>query len=83
MRCLRRDHRRPGSRPRPQRSGILTDPLRLAITRDRLTRRNQNIPAALPAVWAMLGSPARAEALALSVANPAWQVSALAGLIKR
>jgi hypothetical protein len=35
---------------------------RLAVHRVRLTERNANLPVALPAVWASLGEPARAEA---------------------
>ena len=37
--------------------------LRLAWHREQLTNRNAHIPAQLPAVWATLGQPIRAEAL--------------------
>ena len=50
----------------------------LAWHRDELTARNAWIPARLPAVWARLGQPARAEALALSATDPARQSEALA-----
>jgi tetratricopeptide (TPR) repeat protein/transcriptional regulator with XRE-family HTH domain len=50
----------------------------LAWHRDELTVRNAWIPARLPAVWARLGQPARAEALALSATDPVRQSEALA-----
>ncbi|MHA6781019.1 trypsin-like peptidase domain-containing protein [Pseudonocardia saturnea] len=40
---------------------------RLAVLRDRLLRRNRAVPARLPAVWARLGEPERARALAASI----------------
>ena len=51
--------------------------LRLAFHRDQLTARNTNIPASLPAVWAALGQPARAQALATSITYPGQRVQAL------
>jgi lipopolysaccharide biosynthesis regulator YciM len=54
---------------------------RLAIHRDRLTTRNTNIPTQLPALWATLGHPNRAETLARSITNPGRQVQALASLV--
>jgi hypothetical protein len=42
----------------------------LAMNRDRLVKRNSNIPAGLPAAWAALGNPARAQALAYSITAP-------------
>ena len=52
--------------------------LALACHRDQLTSRNAGIPVGLPAIWASLGQPLRAEALAASIAGPAWQAMALA-----
>ena len=45
----------------------LTAMARLAIHRDNLTKRNEHLPGDLPAVWATVGQPARAEALADSM----------------
>ena len=56
----------------------LTALLNLAITRDRLVQRNNNIPPALPTIWAKLGNPARAEALARSITTASGQARALA-----
>ena len=55
----------------------LTSMLKLAITRERLAQRNSNIPVSLPAAWATLGNPTRAEALARSIADPYSQIQAL------
>lgn len=55
---------------------------RLAIHRTKLTERNDNIPANLPEVWAQLGRPGRAEALARSITNPSRQVRALAAVVR-
>ncbi len=54
----------------------------LAIQADHLTDRNQNIPDELPAVWARIGQPARAEGLARSIPND-WgtRTRALRGLV--
>ncbi|MEU5697148.1 hypothetical protein [Actinosynnema sp. NPDC020468] len=49
----------------------LTALARLAVHRDRLITRNSTIPAALPALWALLGEPARAEVLTDPGRNPA------------
>ncbi|WP_251800008.1 hypothetical protein [Paractinoplanes hotanensis] len=54
--------------------------LRLSHHRDQLESRNSNTPADLPAVWAAVGQPTRAEALARSITDPARQEQALAGL---
>ncbi|MFC7533216.1 hypothetical protein [Actinoplanes sp. GCM10030250] len=54
--------------------------LRLAHHRDQLESRNSNTPAGLPAVWAVLGQPTRAEALARSITDPSRQERALAGV---
>ena len=58
----------------------LTAALRLARHRDQLTDRNTHIPRGLPAVWATLGQPARAEALARSITDPYGQAEALAAV---
>ncbi|MGJ6969107.1 ATP-binding protein [Streptosporangium sp. G11] len=59
----------------------LTATLHLAYTREYITQRNSNIPENLPALWAMLGNPTRAEALAQSVTGPVGQVKALTSLM--
>ncbi|MFI7080910.1 hypothetical protein ACIBO1_26755, partial [Micromonospora sp. NPDC049903] len=51
--------------------------LRLCIRRTNLTDRNTHIPTGLPAVWATLGHPDRAEALARSITDPSLQAWAL------
>ncbi len=55
----------------------LADMTRLAYYREALTRRNEHMPASLPAVWAALGHPARAEALAHCITNPQKRARAL------
>jgi hypothetical protein len=54
------------ARPEPDLEAML----RLCICRIDLADRNSHIPTGLPAVWAILGEPARAEALARSITNP-------------
>ncbi|KMS71094.1 hypothetical protein ACM01_28655 [Streptomyces viridochromogenes] len=54
----------------------------LAVCRDRLAQRNTHIPVGLPAVWALLGRPLRAEALARSIPDPGSRVRALDALIR-
>jgi hypothetical protein len=49
----------------------------LAAARERLTRRNNRLPASLPATLAAVGEPARAEQLACSITDPAQQARAL------
>lgn len=56
----------------------LASALILACHRDYLTDRNSRIPAALPAVWAALGQPSRAQALADSITSPSARSIALA-----
>jgi len=51
--------------------------LLLCIRRNNLADRNRRIPTGLPAVWAALGQPARAEALARSITRPDEQARAL------
>ncbi|GAA2344459.1 serine protease [Dactylosporangium salmoneum] len=54
---------------------------RLAAHRADLAGRSANLPPELPALWARLGRPARAEALALAVTDPssrAWTLKSLA-----
>ncbi|MFD6071597.1 hypothetical protein, partial [Amycolatopsis lurida] len=50
---------------------------RLAMHRDRLVDRNTRIPPLLPALWATLGNPTRAENLARSTSTPLQQWRAL------
>ncbi|WP_211344341.1 hypothetical protein [Actinoplanes teichomyceticus] len=61
------------ARPEPDLEAML----RLCIRRTNLADRNSNIPPGLPAVWAALHQPARAEALARSITDPYQQVQAL------
>ncbi|MEU6841757.1 serine protease [Streptomyces sp. NPDC046716] len=49
----------------------------VAIHRDVLVRRNRSIPADLPVLWAQLGLPARAEALAQSISDEEQRGQAL------
>ena len=60
----------------------LGNALRLAFHRDHLARRNVGIPVELPAVWATLGYPTRAQALAYSITPAYEQVRSLALLMK-
>jgi tetratricopeptide (TPR) repeat protein len=50
---------------------------RLSIHRNDIEDRNDRLPSALPALWAALGQPARAEALARSLPSPHRRVMAL------
>ncbi|WP_426503598.1 hypothetical protein ACPPVO_39055 [Dactylosporangium sp. McL0621] len=50
---------------------------RLAVRRDELHQRNQNTPVDLPAVWAAMGFPDRAEAMARSMTDPGRRSQAL------
>ncbi|WP_203896565.1 hypothetical protein, partial [Actinoplanes xinjiangensis] len=59
--------------PRPDLEAML----RLCIRRTNLANRNSNVPAGLPAIWAALGQPARAEALAHSIPDSYEQAHAL------
>ncbi|MFI5749886.1 hypothetical protein ACIBBE_29050 [Streptomyces sp. NPDC051644] len=52
----------------------------LAVHRDDLALRNTHIPTGLPAVWALLGHPLRAEALARSIPGSHGRVRALGAL---
>jgi hypothetical protein len=53
---------------------------RLAVYRDSLAGRSNNIPTGLPAVWATLGRITRAETLAQSITDVDRQADALAEL---
>jgi len=55
--------------------------LRLAWYRDQFADRNSYLPTVLPAVWATLRQPIRAEALARSFAEPYQQAQALRGVV--
>jgi hypothetical protein len=55
---------------------------RLSIRRNDLTARNANIPSGLPALWAILGEPTRAESLARGITEPLRQARALAALAR-
>ncbi|WP_193317882.1 MULTISPECIES: NACHT domain-containing protein [Streptomyces] len=43
---------------------------RLAVRRDALEARNDNVPIALPALWAALGEPERADAVLNGIVTP-------------
>jgi hypothetical protein len=64
------------STSRPDLAALLV----LAVTRDQIARRNSATPQELPAVWATLGHPVRAEALARSIPDPTNQARAMAAL---
>ncbi|MBB5956341.1 hypothetical protein FHS29_002927 [Saccharothrix tamanrassetensis] len=55
---------------------------RLAVHRDRLTDRNAHVPPVLPALWALVGNPDRAEALARSLPDRDTQSLALRQLVQ-
>jgi tetratricopeptide (TPR) repeat protein len=61
---------------------VLIDLARLAHRRGKLEARNSHIPSVLPAIWASIGQPVRAEGLAMSFASPALQSRALAEIVK-
>ena len=50
------------------------------VSTDRLSSRNSDVPADLPATWARLGQPQRATAVARSIFEPFHRSEALAGL---
>jgi hypothetical protein len=52
----------------------------LAMRRDGLIERNRHIPVDLPAVWALLGHPVRARAMARSMSDPIERVKAMVEL---
>ncbi|WP_143031648.1 P-loop domain-containing protein [Actinacidiphila guanduensis] len=55
---------------------------RLSHHRGQLESRNTHIPIRLPAVWAALGQPNRAEALARTLTDAYQQAGALTGLVR-
>ncbi|MDX2758400.1 hypothetical protein [Streptomyces europaeiscabiei] len=55
---------------------------RLAIHRDTLAHRNENVPANLPVVWGILGQLNRAEALACGITDPDTRTSALIEVVE-
>ena len=74
-----RDHRRSGSCPAPGRtrpagSGPAERPPQL------IAERNAHVPATCQSVWATIGHPERAEALARAITDPDRRAQALAGL---
>lgn len=54
---------------------------RLSIRREDLESRNTNVPPCLPAVWAAIGQPARAESLAYTIAS-GCRAQALTALVR-
>ena len=55
---------------------------RLNVHRNLIAERNTHVPITLPAVWAAIGHPDRAEALARAITDPDRQARALAGLAR-
>ena len=55
---------------------------RLNVHRRMIADRNAHVPPVLPTVWATLGYPDRAEALARSITDPGQRARALAGLAR-
>ena len=53
---------------------------RLNVHRSIIADRNTHVPPILPAVWATIGHPERAEALARAITDPDRRAQALAGL---
>ncbi|WP_345539360.1 hypothetical protein [Phytohabitans rumicis] len=53
---------------------------RLSIRRDRVASRNAEIPTVLPAVWAAIGQPDRAEAVAHGITDQFRRARALAAV---
>ena len=62
-------HHNPGRNPR-QEPPDLAAMATVAVHRDVMIRRNRNISADLPVLWARLGAYTRAEALAQSISDP-------------
>ncbi|MFI9814506.1 hypothetical protein [Saccharothrix variisporea] len=58
----------------------VTEMIRLAVHRDHLVERNSGVPVDLPAVWARIGHPNRAESIADSMPDLANRARALAGV---
>ncbi|MBF9134751.1 hypothetical protein I0C86_38350 [Plantactinospora sp. S1510] len=52
--------------------------LRLAVDRDRLRRRNEQLPPAFAGAWILLERPSHADLLARSIEDPARRATALA-----
>ena len=59
----------------------MTAIMRLAVHRIDIIERNASIPTRLPAVWALAGKLARAEALARAITNPGRRTEALFRII--
>ncbi len=55
---------------------------RLNVHRNLIAERNTHVPITLPAVWAAIGYPDRAEALARAITDPDRQARALDGLVR-
>ncbi|MBA2694649.1 MAG: hypothetical protein H0U62_02080, partial [Actinobacteria bacterium] len=60
----------------------LTSLALLAVQREHLTERNNHMPIELPAVWAQIGQPTRAEALANSIPDADRRAEALTRLVE-
>ena len=55
---------------------------RLNVHRSVIADRNAHVPPILPVVWAMVGNPERAEALARAITDPSQRAQALAGVVE-
>jgi hypothetical protein len=55
---------------------------RLLLAREDIARSNSALPSDLPGIWASLGQPSRAEALARGITDPDWQAEALTGVAR-
>ena len=55
---------------------------RLNVHRSIIAERNTHVPVSLPAVWAAIGHPERAEALARAITGPDQQAQVLAELAR-
>ncbi|MGW7468786.1 tetratricopeptide repeat protein [Streptomyces xantholiticus] len=60
----------------------LTQMLRLSVHRNELAERNSALPDCLPAAWAVLGQPHRAEAIARSGSDGFRQTRGLVSLVE-
>lgn len=58
----------------------VTEMVRLAVHRDHLVEHNSGVPVDLPAVWARIGHPNRAESIANSMPDLAKRAEALASV---
>jgi hypothetical protein len=65
-----------------QRESNLAPLARLAVHRARIAEQNAEIPPRLPAVWAYLGEPGRAEAVARAISDPKERADAMVLVVR-